>query len=91
MGEIEGPCACRATFSHFIPQANFLPSRLFPEIVVQRKGLKEMTRLAWAQEAPGSNPGAPTKSIFRIFFSLKNTFFTQNLTVEIRQAGGLDL
>jgi hypothetical protein len=21
-----------------------------------------MTRLAWAQEVPGSNPGAPTKS-----------------------------
>jgi hypothetical protein len=25
-----------------------------------KEGLKKMTRLAWAQEVPGSNPGAPT-------------------------------
>jgi hypothetical protein len=36
-------------------------SSLFSKMMLQRKDFQEITRLAWAQEAPGSNPGAPTK------------------------------
>jgi hypothetical protein len=36
-------------------------------------------RLPWAQEAPGSNPGAPTKNISRVFFYLLKAPFTSNL------------
>jgi hypothetical protein len=48
-----------------------------------------MTRLAWAQEVPGSNPGAPAKCIQRIFFSLSKVLFTPNFAVEFWQTGGL--
>jgi hypothetical protein len=34
---------------------------------VKRKDFQEIARLAWAQEARGSNPRAPTKS-----FSIRN-------------------
>src|SRR5262249_32868258 len=34
---------------------------LFLKTLLQRKDLTEITDLAWAQEAPGANPGAPTK------------------------------
>jgi hypothetical protein len=37
---------------------------LFSETMLQRKDLEKITRLAWAQEVPGSNPGAPTKFIW---------------------------
>ena len=37
-----------------------------------------MLRLAWAQEVPGSNPGAPTKNISRVFFHLLKAPFTSN-------------
>ena len=49
-----------------------------------------MALLAWAQEVPGSNPGAPTKNIWSVFFSLRNAIFTEILTVEIDQTGGLN-
>jgi hypothetical protein len=47
-----------------------------------------MVRLPWAQEAPGSNPGAPTKNISRVFFSLLKVPFTQPPSVEFWQTGG---
>src|SRR3989442_6035540 len=34
--------------------------------------------LPWAQEVPGSNPGAPTKNISRVFFYLLKAPFTSN-------------
>jgi hypothetical protein len=30
---------------------------------LKRKDFQEIIRLPWAQEAPGSNPGAPTKQL----------------------------
>ena len=35
-------------------------------------------RLPWAQEVPGSNPGAPTKNISRVFCYLLKALFTSN-------------
>src|SRR5690349_20307762 len=55
-----------------------------------------MDLLPWAQEAPGSNPGAPTKTSpsqaahSPVFFSLLKALFTQNSPVEFRQTGGLN-
>jgi hypothetical protein len=60
-GKFGGPCAWRATFSYFVPQPNSLPSLLFSEILVQRKDLRKITCLAWAQEVQSSKFGAPTK------------------------------
>jgi hypothetical protein len=57
---------------------------------LKSKDFQAITRLAWAQEAPGLNPGAPTKPIIRIFFRLQKASFTRNFNVEIRQAGGLN-
>jgi hypothetical protein len=31
---------------------------------IEKEGLPRDTPLAWAQEAPGSNPGAPTNHFF---------------------------
>ena len=47
-------------------------------------------RLPRAQEAPGSNPGAPTKNISRVFFYLLKAPFTQNPSVEFWQTGVLN-
>jgi hypothetical protein len=30
---------------------------------IERKDFQEIAPLAWAQEAPGSNPGAPTTNL----------------------------
>jgi hypothetical protein len=35
---------------------------LFSKQRLKRKDFPEIVRLTWAQEAPGSNPGAPTKT-----------------------------
>jgi hypothetical protein len=35
---------------------------LFSRPRLKRKDFREIARLPWAQEAPGSNPGAPTKT-----------------------------
>jgi len=40
-----------------------------------------MTCLAWAQEAPGSNPGAPTKQLF-CFYIARNTTVHPYFTCE---------
>jgi len=39
--------------------------------------------MPWAQEASGSNPGAPTKNISRVFFYLLKAPFTSTPTCEI--------
>jgi hypothetical protein len=38
----------------------------------------DFLQLPWAQEVPGSNPGAPTKNISRVFFYLLKAAFTSN-------------
>jgi hypothetical protein len=60
MGKIRGtPCmrrhipARRATTKYF-------STPLFSKLRLKRKDFQEIVRLTWAQEAPGSNPGAPT-------------------------------
>jgi len=73
-----------------MPLPNIFVTRLFSKLRLKRKDFQEMALLAWAQEVPGSNPGAPTKNIWSVFFSLRNAIFTEILTVEIDQTGGLN-
>jgi hypothetical protein len=39
-------------------------SRLFSKLRLKRKDFQEVARLAWAQEVPSSNLGAPTTYFF---------------------------
>ncbi len=50
----------------------FSASRFFSRTMLQRKDSKKITRLAWAQEVPSSNLGAPTTNslnYLRLFLS----------------------
>jgi len=71
-----------------VPLPDIFLTHLFSKLRLKRKDFQVIARLAWAQEVPGSNPGAPTKIIWRIFLSLSNCLFTENFAVEFAQAGG---
>jgi hypothetical protein len=45
----------RSTFRYTVPLPNIFLTRLFSKTRLKRKDFQEI-----AQEAPGSNPGAPT-------------------------------
>jgi hypothetical protein len=77
-GEFGGLHACRAIFQYIVPPPNIFLTRLFSKTRLKRNDFQEVARLAWAQEAPGSNPGAPTKNISRVFFCLFKAPFTSN-------------
>jgi len=62
-GKFGGLHACAATFSYIVPLPNIFLTRLFSKLRLKRKDFQEILRLPWAQEVPGSNPGAPTKNI----------------------------
>jgi hypothetical protein len=61
-----------------VPLPNIFLTLLFSKPGLKRKDFQEEARLAWAQEVPGSNPGAPTKNISRVFFYLLKAPFTSN-------------
>jgi hypothetical protein len=61
-----------------VPLRNIFLTRLFSKQRLKRKDFQEIVRLTWAQEAPGSNPGAPTKNILRVLFYLLKAPFTSN-------------
>jgi len=61
-GKFGGLYACGATFPHTVPPPNIFVTHLFSKQILKRKDFQEIVRLTWAQEAPGSNPGAPTKT-----------------------------
>jgi hypothetical protein len=77
-GKFGGLHACAATFSYIVPLPNIFLTRLFSKLRLKRKDFQEILRLPWAQEVPGSNPGAPTKNISRVFFYLLKAAFTSN-------------
>ena len=58
---------------------------MFSKRTLERKDFQEITRLPWAQEAPGSNPGAPTKEIQRIFST-----FIESVLHSKHRCGSLD-
>jgi hypothetical protein len=60
-GKVWGLDACGATPPYSLPPPFVLLTRLFSKPRLKRKDFQEMALLAWAQEVPGSNPGAPTK------------------------------
>ena len=68
-GKFGGLHTCGATFPCIVPLPNIFLTHFFPRIRLKRKDFQEIPRLAWAQEAPGSNPGAPT-TCFIIFDAL---------------------
>jgi hypothetical protein len=47
---------------HRATAKNFSNSFVF-KTEIEKEGLPRIARLAWAQEAPGSNPGAPTTNL----------------------------
>ena len=65
-GKVWGLHACRATLTYTLPPPFVLLTRLFSKPRLKRKDFQEMARLAWAQEVPSSNLGAPTK-IYSVF------------------------
>ena len=77
-GKFGGLHACAATFVYIVPLPNIFLTRLFSKLRLKRKDFEEILRLPWAQEVPGSNPGAPTKNISRVFFYLLKAPFTSN-------------
>src|SRR5437773_5706600 len=78
MGKFGGLHACAATFVYIVPLPNIFLTRLFSKLRLKRKDFEEILRLPWAQEVPGSNPGAPTKNISRVFFYLLKAPFSSN-------------
>ena len=60
---------------------------LLSKTTLKRKDFQEVVRLAWAQEVPGSNPGAPTKTSNE-FSGLRDRYFTLNIFLEGAEAGG---
>src|SRR5258707_10715288 len=67
-GKLGGLYACGATFRYNVPLPNIFLTHLFSKTRLKRKDFQMITRLAWAQEVPSSNLGAPTT----YFFSLAN-------------------
>src|SRR5882762_10613028 len=63
-GKLGGRHACGATFQYMVPLPNIFLTRLFSKSRLKRKDFQEIARLAWAQEAPSSNLGAPTNLLF---------------------------
>jgi hypothetical protein len=64
-GKFGGLHACAATFPYIVPLPNIFLTRLFSKLRLKRKDFQEILRLPWAQEAPGSNPGAPTTNTLK--------------------------
>ena len=72
-----GLYACEVTFRYTVPLPNIFLTRLFSKTRLKRKDFQEIALLAWAQEAPGSNPGAPTTNLLnylRLFLRGISTF-----------------
>jgi len=59
-----GLYACGATFVYIVPLPNIFLTRLFSKTRLKRKDFQAIARLTWAQEASGSNPGAPPNHFF---------------------------
>jgi hypothetical protein len=63
-----------------VPLPNIFLTRLFSKTRLKRKDFQEIAPLAWAQEAPGSNPGAPTNnSLKQLRFFLRGISTTLQL------------
>ena len=77
-GKFGGLHACGDTFPHMVPLPNIFLTLLCSIQRLKRKDFQEIARLAWAQEARGSNPRAPTQNISRVFFYLLKAPFTSN-------------
>jgi len=57
---------------------------------IEKEGLPRDITPALGAGGPEFKSRRPDQNIWRVFFSLLNAPFTEILTVEIRQTGGLD-
>ncbi len=81
--------ACGATFRYIVLLPNLALTLLFSKTTLKRKDFQEIARLAWAQEVPSSNLGAPTKSILFVLHYLEShIFLLQLLWISRRQEVG---
>ena len=62
MGKIRGTLHMRRYVFVLLVTTKFFGKSFVFKNNVAGKGLRNMTRLAWAQEVPSSNLGAPTNS-----------------------------
>ena len=72
MGKIRGTLRTRRHIFVLLPTTKSLDKSFVFKNDDAKEGLKNMTRLAWAQEVPGSNPGAPTNPFKNLRASLKS-------------------
>src|SRR5229473_8336175 len=72
-GKLGGLHACGATFRYNVPLPNIFLTRLFSKTRLKRKDFQEIARVPWAQEVPGSNPGAPTKTSRLFSWAYRNS------------------
>src|SRR5215472_3634915 len=82
MGKIRGTLRTRRHIFVLLPTTKSLDKSFVFKNDDAKEGLKKMTRLAWAQEVPGSNPGAPTKDISSAFIQSTIQPFTLYFTCE---------
>src|SRR6516225_11118393 len=82
MGKIRGTLRTRRHIFVLLPTTKSLDKSFVFKNDDAKEGLKKMTRLAWAQEVPGSNPGAPTKDISSAFIQFTTQPFTLYFTCE---------
>jgi hypothetical protein len=64
-GKFRGVHACGPTFRYIVSLPNIFLTHLFSKLRMKRKDFQEVALLAWAQEARGSNPRAPTTNFFQ--------------------------
>src|SRR5882762_9219791 len=60
-GENSGDSIHAQRRAYIVPLPKIFLTHLFSKVRLKRKDFRKVERLPWAQEAPGSNPGAPTK------------------------------
>jgi len=89
-GKFGGLHACGATFPYMVPLPNIFLTRLFSKTEIEKEGLPRDSPAGLGAGGPEFKSRRPDQNISRVFFSLLNAPFTEILTVEIRQTGGLD-
>jgi hypothetical protein len=89
MGKIQGTPCMRIHISVHRATVKYFSNSFVFKTEIEKEGLQEIARLAWAQEVPSSNLGAPTKSILFVLHYLEShIFLLQLLWISRRQEVG---
>jgi hypothetical protein len=85
-GKIQGTPCMRIHISVHRATVKYFSNSFVFKTEIEKEGLQEIARLAWAQEVPSSNLGAPTKSILFVLHYLEShIFLLQLLWISRRQ------